>query len=289
MKQIIRKNFMSIALILLGNLIYTLAVTMFILPNNLITGGTTGLALVVTRYVPIPISGFILFSNIIMFLLGAVCLGKKFAVTTLLSTFFYPIILEATQHIPGITDFTQDPLLATICAGLLIGFGIGIVIRAGASTGGLDIPPLVLHKKFGWPVSFTLYAIDVTILLMQMLFSSKEQTLYGILLVLIYSVVLDRVLLMGNSKTQIKIVSKKHEEINQMIIHQLDRGSTLLNAETGFYGNITKVVLTVVSSRELPKLNEMVLSIDPHAFMIINQVNEVKGRGFTLDKVYRSN
>ncbi len=286
MKRRILLNCKNILMILLGNLIYTLAITMFILPNGLITGGTTGLSLVVTRYIPIPMSAFILTSNVIMFLIGFVVLGKKFAITTLISTFFYPFCLQATGYIKGINDFTDNPLLATICAGIMIGFGIGIVIKEGASTGGLDIPPLVFNKKFGWSVSVCLYAIDFTILLMQMLFSSKEKTLYGILLVLIYSVVLDKVLLNGNAKTQVKIVSKKYDEINTMIIHQLDRGSTLMNAETGFYGNITKVVLTVISSRELAKLNEMVLSIDPNAFMIINQVNEVKGRGFTLDKVY---
>ncbi len=286
MKRLIYSNCKNVLMILLGNLIYTLAITMFILPNGLITGGTTGLSLVITRYIPISISVFILTSNVIMFILGFVILGKKFAITTLISTFFYPFCLQASGYIKGIQDFTDNPLLATICAGIMIGFGIGIVIKEGASTGGLDIPPLIFNKKFGWSVSVSLYVIDFSILLMQMLFSSKEKTLYGILLVLIYSVVLDKVLLTGNAKTQVKIVSKKYVEINTMIIHQLDRGSTLMNAETGFYGNVTKVVLTVISSRELAKLNKMVLSIDPKAFMIINQVNEVKGRGFTLDKVY---
>lgn len=287
MKQLIQSNYKNILLILLGNLIYTLAVTMFILPNQLITGGTTGLSLVITRHFPISISAFVLIFNVIMFLLGAFVLGRKFAITTLLSTFFYPLCLEVTQHIRGIADFTDNPLLATICAGFMIGFGIGIVIKAGASTGGLDIPPLILNKKLGIPISVSLYAIDFTILLLQMMFSSKEKTLYGILLVLIYSLVLDKVLLSGNTKIQVKIVSKKYDEINAMIIHDLDRGSTLLNAETGYCGTTTKVILSVISIRELSKLNEMLLSIDPNAFMIINQVNEVKGRGFTLDKVYR--
>ncbi|MFA9465386.1 MAG: YitT family protein [Velocimicrobium sp.] len=286
MKQLIHSNYKNIVLILLGNLIYTLAVAMFILPNNLITGGTTGLSLVVTRFFPIPISTFILLSNVLLFILGAVVLGKRFAITTLLSTFFYPLCLAITTHIKGLSNFTNNPMLATVCAGFMIGFGIGIVIKAGASTGGLDIPPLILNKKLGLPVSVSLYMIDFIILLLQMAFSSKEKTLYGILLVLIYSIVLDKVLLTGSAKTQVKIVSKKYEEINTMIILQLDRGSTLMNAETGFYRSATKVVLTIISSRELSKLNSMVQSIDPNAFMIINQVNEVKGRGFTLDREY---
>lgn len=286
-KQLILSNYKSVFMILLGNLIYILSVTMFILPNKLVTGGTTGLALVVTHYVPIPITLFILISNVIMFMLGLWILGKKFAITTLISTFFYPVCLEAVNRIDALKNFTDDPLLATICTGIMIGIGIGIVIRFGASTGGLDIPPLILNKKFGWSVSVCLYVMDFVILILQMLFSSKEKILYGLLLVLIYTVVLNRVLLTGNAKTQVKIISKKHQEINQMILHQLDRGSTLLHAETGFYKNETEVVLTIIDSRDLTRLNNMVISIDPKAFMIINQINEVKGRGFTLDRDYR--
>ncbi len=288
MKEIIISQTKNIIQIIIGNLIYTMAITMFILPCHLITGGTTGLALVLNRQLNIPVSGFVFAFNVIMFVLGAAVLGKKFALTTLISTFFYPVALELSQHIPGIDSFTANPLLATVFAGLLIGLGIGIVIRAGASTGGMDIPPLVLNKKFGISISATLYVLDFMILILQMIFSDKERILYGILLILIYTMVLDRVLLTGNTRTQVKIVSKKYTDITQMVIHQLDRGATLLEAETGFYGKETKMVLTVISNRELPRLNQMVLAIDPHAFMIINQVNEVKGRGFTLDKVYRS-
>ncbi|WP_160676058.1 YitT family protein [Clostridium sp. C8-1-8] len=277
----------NIALILLGNTIYALAVTMFILPNSLITGGTTGLALLFYHQLGVPITIFVSIFNISMFILGALVLGKKFALTTLISTFYYPFILGVFQKIPYLQGMTSDHLLSTIYAGIMIGFSIGIVIKAGASTGGMDIPPLVLNKKFGFPVSVVMYGLDFTILLSQMLFANKEQVLYGILLVLIYTVVLDKILLLGQSRTQVKVVSDKYEEINQMIIKHLDRGSTLIHAETGYCHNNNLVVLTVISNRELPKLNEMVLSIDPKAFMIINRVNEVKGRGFTMDKIYK--
>ncbi|QAA34513.1 YitT family protein [Clostridium manihotivorum] len=277
----------NIALILLGNTIYALAVTIFILPSGLITGGTTGLALLFYHQLGVPITIFVSIFNISMFILGALVLGKKFALTTLISTFYYPLILGVFQKIPSLQGITSDHLLSTIYAGIMIGFSIGIVIKAGASTGGMDIPPLVLNKKFGFPVSVVMYGLDFTILLSQMLFANKEQVLYGMLLVLIYTVVLDKILLLGQSRTQVKIVSEKYEEINQMIIKHLDRGSTLIHAETGYCHNNNLVVLTVISNRELPKLNEMVLSIDPKAFMIINRVNEVKGRGFTMDKIYK--
>ena len=214
-----------------------------------------------------------------MFLLGLWILGKKFALTTLVSTFFYPFILGVFQKIPMLTQMTDD--------GLMIGFSIGIVIRAGASTGGMDIPPLVLNKKLGLSVSATMYAFDFTILLLQILFSDKEQVLYGILLVMIYTLVLDKVLLMGQSRTQVKIISEKYEQINEQIIRRLDRGSTLIHAQTGYCRTELPMILSVVSNRELPRLTRLVSEIDPAAFVVVSAVKEVRGRGFSLNKEYR--
>lgn len=278
----------KIGLILLGNTIYALAVAAFILPSGLITGGTTGLALLFYHQYGIPIAAFVTVFNIVMFILGALVLGRSFALTTLISTFYYPFILGILLKVQSLQNLTSDHLLSAIYAGIMIGFSLGLVIKAGASTGGMDIPPLVLNKKVGFPVSLSLYVFDFTILLFQMLFANKEQVLYGILLVLIYTVVLDKVLILGQSRTQVKIISKKYNEINQMIIQHMDRGSTLIHAETGYRHDNNPVVLTVVSNRELHKLNELALAIDPDAFMVINRVNEVKGRGFTTDKSYLS-
>ena len=273
--------------ILLGNTVYALGIVMFVLPSGLITGGTTGLALTAEHFLHIPVSVFLFLMNLCMFLLGAAVLGMKFALTTLVSSFYYPIILGIFQKIPALSNLTREPMLAAVFGGLMIGFGIGSVIRAGASTGGMDIPPLILKKKFGLPVSVMLYVFDVTILVLQMFFSDKEQILYGILLVMIYTVVLDKVLLIGTSQTQVKIISRKYMEINEKIIHELDRGSTLIHATTGFMKQEQPMVMTVISNRELGTLNRLVMETDPQAFMIVGNVNEVKGRGFTQEKVYR--
>lgn len=276
----------NLLLILCGNTIYSLAVVMFILPNDLITGGTTGLSLTANHYFGIPIPAFVFFFNSAMFLLGFLILGRAFALTTLVSTFYFPFILGVFQRIPVLSDFTDDPMLSTVCGGVMIGFGIGVVICAGASTGGMDIPPLVLNRKLGLPVSVMLYVFDCTILLFQMLFSNKEQILYGILLVFIYTFVLDKTLLFGTGQTQVKIVSVHYEEINRAIIRTLDRGSTLLHSKTGYLGEEQDMVLTVISNRELAALSQLVSSIDPEAFMIIGRVNEVRGHGFSLQKKY---
>lgn len=270
--------------VLIGNTIYSCGIAAFVLPNDLITGGTTGIALILEHYFGLPIGLSVAIFNIVMFILAILILGKSFALTALISTFYFPWILSQFQKVQFIQNMTDDFLLGSIFAGLMLGLGVGLVIRAGASTGGMDIPPLILNKKFGLPVSIGLYVFDFTILIIQMSFRDKERILYGILLVLIYSTLVDKVLLMGKSQMQVKIISDHYEEINKVIQEKLDRGSTFFKTESGYLRKDSFAIMTVVSSRELPKLNELVLEIDKQAFIVINQVNEVMGRGFTLHK-----
>ena len=272
--------------ILAGNTAYALAVVMFILPGGLITGGTTGLALFFYHQLGIPIQAFVTVFNVTMFLVGAAVLGKTFALTTVISTFYYPLILSVFQKLPVLGKVTDDSLLAVIFAGLLIGGGIGVVIRSGASTGGMDIPPLVLNKKTGVSVSGAMNVMDTAILLLQIVCSDREKVLYGILLVLIYTSVLNKVLLLGQAKMQVKIVSEHYEEINQAIASELDRGVTLFRSRTGHLKRDGYVVMSVVNNRELVQMNQLIQKIDPQAFIVIHQVNEVRGRGFTLKKEY---
>lgn len=277
-------NLKKLFFVLLGNTIYCCGIVAFVLPTGLITGGTTGLGLIMNHYFGVPIELFAAIFNTIMFILAILILGKSFALTSLISTFYFPIILGILQKIEWIQTLTDDPMLCTIFAAVSIGVGVGMVIRAGASTGGMDIPPLILNKKFGLPVSVGLYAFDFLILIGQMFFRDTEKSLYGILLIMIYTVLVDKVLLLGKNQMQVKIMSDKYEEINSMIHQKLDRGTTLYRTESGYLHKKGFLVMTVISNRELPKLNQLIMDIDPKAFMVISQVSEVKGRGFTLHK-----
>ncbi len=280
-------NLKSIVCVLLGNLIYAVAVVAFVMPNGLITGGTTGLSLFFNKQFGISVSSFVAVFNIVMFLIGLVILGVKFALSTLLSTVLYPVLLETAQNITILQGLTDDSLLAVILAGMMIGFGLGLVVKVGGSTGGMDIPPLVLNKKLGLSVSVGLYAFDFAILIIQMFFTNRESVLYGIVLVLIYTIVLDKVLLMGEKQMQVKIISAEYAKINDAILKQLNRGSTLLESQGGFERRDSYVVMSILSKRELNQLQKIVIEIDPAAFMIINQVNEVRGRGFSMEKQYK--
>lgn len=276
----------NIAGVFLGNTIYALAVLLFIVPNGLITGGSTGLSIGAYHLFGIQMTLFLSVFNLLMFLLGFFILGKTFALTTLISTFYYPFILSVFEKTIDYTQMTSDPLLAALLGGVMIGSAIGIVIKCNASTGGMDIPPLIINKKTGIPISVSMYAFDFLILLMQIFYTNREMVLYGIVLVATYTIVLDKVLVVGKAQTEVMIVSKEYERINEMIIQELDRGTTMLKSISGYMKNEYPVVMTVISNRELPKLNHLVLNIDEHAFMVVSKVNEVKGRGFTFKKEY---
>lgn len=277
----------SLSFVIVGNFLYALTVKLFLLPSGLVTGGTTGIALTIQHFFGLSVTQFVLVFNVIMLVTGYLILGRQFAATTLASTFLYPFALEIFDRVFGDYIITDDLLLCTIFSGLGIGIALGIVIRSGASTGGMDIPPLILHKAFRIPVSGSMYAFDVLILLGQALFRPAENILYGIVLVMIYTIVLDKLLLIGTTRTELKIVSQKSDEIRNAILEQIDRGVTLLDGESGYFHEKTQVLLSVISKRELPKVERLVHSIDPESFMVVSRVNEVSGRGFSMKKKYR--
>ena len=283
-----RKKLINLLLVLLGNTIYALSVKLFLLPANLMSCGTTGIALVMNHLLGIPLTEFIFVFNVAMLALGWWVLGKSFAMTTVISSLFYPAALELLNRFLGDVIITEDILLNVLFSGMGLGVALGIVIRSGASTGGMDIPPLILKKKLNVPVSVSLWAFDFVILLTQMMFHPLEDLLHGILLIIMISVTMNKVMLLGTSKTEIKIVSGRASQIRDAILSRVDRGCTMLHGQGGYLQQSTEVILSVVSNHELPKIEALARDIDPDCFMIISRVTEVWGRGFSYVKKYEA-
>ena len=277
---------LSASAILLGNILFALTLKLFVMPSGLIMGGATGVALAVNRAFGLSVSGVLLVFNVSMLILGWLVLGRTFAISTLASTFLSPVALEFWERLLGDYVLTDDLLLCTVFAGLGIGVSLGMVIRAGASTGGMDIPPLVLNKLCRLPVSVSMFFFDLLILLTQAMSTPADQILYGILVVLISTTVLDKVIMVGTTRTEVKIISSKADEIRAAILSQIDRGVTILHGEGGYLHQPTQLLLCVVSNRELPRLEKLIHSIDPSCFVIVGHVSEVSGRGFSLSKHY---
>lgn len=274
------------AAVIFGNILYALTVQLFLEPAGLPTGGTTGIALFVRALTGVPISVFVLLFNTGMLVWGGIELGRKFFLATILSTLVYPLALGTFERLLAGVVLTENVFLNTVFSGLGIGTSLGIVIREGASTGGCDIPPLILHKKTGISVSGILSFLDYGILLLQAFSNPPEKILYGFLVILLYSLTMDRILLSGTQKTEVRVVSRHADEIRREILTEVDRGVTLLAGSGGFTGEEETLLVSVISNRELPAVEKIIRAADPEAFVVISRVSEVSGRGFTMKKRY---
>lgn len=277
------KRLRKLCNILLGNAVFALSVAMFVETTGIINGGTTGVGLIVQHYFHIPVSATFAVINVLCFLVGLLVLGKEFAATTLLSTALFPVILAALEKLPQIDMMADDMFLCAVMSGVLSGLGVGLVIREGASTGGLDIPPIIISKMFGISVGSVMMAMNVLLLLLQMFFSNPKQVVYGVIATVLTSVVLDKVLQAGKQGTQILIMSDAYQAIRDQLLTK-HMGVTMLSSEGGYGGASRQAVLCAVPSRRLLEVKRLIGEIDPGAFVLVSSVAEVMGKGFTLPR-----
>ena len=270
---------------LAGNALLAFLVAAFIIPHDIIMGGTTGIGIVLSRVLPgLDVSLLILILNLLLLLLGLVVLGKKFFLTTVSSSVLYPVMLGGFQRIPNIENLTADPVLAAIFAGVLMGIALGLVMRVGSSTGGMDVLNLVFAHWFHLPVAIFVWLGDIIIVGGQALFSSSEKILLGILVLVLETIILDKAMILGKSQIQIFVVSEKFEAIRTMLLNEIEAGVTMTMIETGRLEKEQKGVLCVIPQRKLYNATHRIQDIDPLAFITITQINEVRGRGFTVSR-----
>ena len=217
---------------------------------------------------------------LILFLIGWAMLGHKFAASVAIGTFVYPTFLGIFQSMDVLTHLVDDPLLAAICAGVLNGVGLGLVIRVGGSTGGTDIPAIILNRKLGWKVAPILYISDVVIFLIQIPVTDTNGVILGILYALIYSVVMNKLIVMEQGGIQLMIFTEKVDEVNEKLL-SMGFGTTLLNGAGGYMHDDKKVIYCVASTRNLNRIKRAILQIDSTAFITITSISEINGNGFT--------
>lgn len=276
-----RNNLFSLAAILAGNALLAFLVAAFVIPHGIIMGGTTGIAIILNRFFATDTAAMVLVLNLVMLALGAAVLGRKFFFTTVLSSVLYPMLLGIVQRIPGIEGLTDNSLLAALFGGGLLGVAVGMVMRAGSSTGGTDVLNLVLHKLLHIPVSVLVYITDTVILGGQALFSRPEQLLYGIAFLVVETFVLNQVMILGKAQIQLLIISEKHEAIRRALLNQLHVGCTMILIENGISYRHSKGIISVIPHRKLYDTEKLINTIDPNVFMTITQIKEVRGQGFT--------
>lgn len=283
-----RKSLFGIAkttlFILLGNAMLAFAVAAFVIPHDIIMGGTTGIGIVLNKTLSIDTAALILVLNLILLAFGGIVLGRKFFLTTIASSVLYPVMLGVIERIPGVASFTENTLLAALFGGSMMGISLGMLMRIGSSTGGMDVVILVLHKWFHISVSVLLILTDAVVIGGQALFEKPEALLLGVITLVCETLMIEQVIILGKSQIQVYVVSDHYEEIRGKILKEAQVGVTMTLIETGQFRQSQKGVLCVISPRKLHAVTEMIQSVDPAAFITITKIKEVRGRGFTLER-----
>ncbi len=274
-----KQKLLHLLYIVVGNILISFALSTLVIENNIIAGGVSGIGIIFNHYFNLSISMSVGIINVVLFLLGLVFLGKAFAMTTLLSTFLFPFLLEFFESQSMFHNYLNDPLLACVLAGCLIGAGVGLILKANASTGGIDIIALLINKHFHSPVHIVLNILDLSVLLFQFSFNNTTSVIYGIITVCITSVVLNKTLTTGTSLVQVTIMSELYNDIKTSILHDIDAGVTVLSIEKGYTEEHSKMLMSVIPYRKLPSIKEKVNQIDAKAFIIVSHVDEVGGNG----------
>ncbi len=281
MSRLMDKKLISeIAQMISGNIICAFALGCFALPFNMVVSGMSGIGRMVNYYTGMSVSMVVMICNAALFLLGWIMLGHKFAASIAIGTFVYPTFLGIFQSVDTLQHLVDDPLLAAICAGVLNGIGLGLVIRVGGSTGGTDIPPIILNRKLGWKIAPMLYSLDVLVFLIQIPVTDTNGVILGILYALIYSLVMNKLIVMEQGGVQMMIFTEKVTEVNEKLL-SMRFGTTLLKGVGGYMHEDKYVIYCVASSRNLNRIKRTVLGIDDKAFITITSMSEINGNGFT--------
>lgn len=278
--------FISFMEMLVGTALTAAPFGMIILPLGYVAAGATGLAKVLAGLLPVPLSVIVLVLNIALLLIGLIFIGKKFVAKTVAVSLIFPLFLEISSRYP-LTSLESDPMLATILAGTMLGAGAGLVLRSGASSGGFDILGIILNKKFNLPITVVMNIFDAIVIICQALEQTLPQTIYGLLIITIYARVAGHLVNLGTGESRIMIFSEHNAAIRQTLLQDIVVGVTCLKAESGYTGSSMDVLISVVPYNRVAEVKKAITAIDPTAFVVIDEIQSVLGRGWTLDRYYQ--
>ena len=269
-------SFMSLSLITFGSIIWVYGMNSVLIPNQFLSGGVIGIALLV--HYMIPSADFIwifLALNIPLFIIGWRTISRTF----MLYSVFGLGMFACVSHIikPPPMDI-KDPILAALAAGVICGIGAGLVLRSKGSGGGLDILSIYFKKKFGFQIGTTVAVFNALVLLAGVYFYSLQVALYSLIFLFTTGKVINAVVTGFNRRKAVLIISDKSELISDTLLREKRHGATLLKGEGGFSHKRKNIILTVISLIELQKIKEIILELDPEAFIVVNDTLEVLGK-----------
>jgi len=271
-------NFLDYFLILVGSAMTALSLNMFLVPNKIAAGGVSGIATILHYTAGLPVGLTMLIINIPLFLAGLVFIGSRFGFRTVLATLLLSFLTDATTNFPVVT---RDVLLASVYGGIVMGIGLGLVIRSGATTGGSDLGARLVHHFFGEiSVGQALLGIDFIVITAAGLIFNLSLAMYALFALFISSRVIDLIQEGMNYAKAVYIISDNTQQIAKAILNELSRGVTVLGGRGGYTGENREILLCVITRMEVARLKKLVYHLDPKAFVIISDVHEVLGEGF---------
>ena len=284
-KESIKRVFFDYALITLGTFMVALGISVFLAPNKLSPGGVTAVGTVLLHLFKIRLSITNLVINAILFILGYRYLGKNAVIKTVYGIVALSVFLEVASLI---TSYTGDVIISSLTGGILMGVGVGLVIRREGSTGGSDFAALILNRFFPHISTAKLIMVidGVIITVAGIVFKSIEVTFYSAITLFVATRVADAICTLGNAAKTVQIFSEKNEEIAQMILHDLNRGITGVHCRGMYSDREGMMLLCVVPPKQLPIIINRVRKIDKSAFIVVNDTKEVLGQGFALESSY---
>lgn len=263
--------------VVIGSAFVAIGFNLFLLPNRVASGGVSGISTILEATFGFEPAYVQWAFNIPLFIIGILLLGKQFGIKTLIGTIFVPFVVYLTRNWE---PATLDPLLGSLFGGIAIGLGIGIVFRGKASTGGTDLAAQIIHKYTGLTLGTCVALIDGFIVLSAAFVFEIEGGLYALIALYVTSKTIDIVQIGWGRSKMAMIITSKQQEIQDAILHEIDRGVTRLTAHGGFTNNERPILMCVVDQTEFTKLKQLVRSIDPHAFVTVTDASEVLGEGF---------
>ncbi|MBW4828220.1 MAG: YitT family protein [Clostridiaceae bacterium] len=265
--------------ILLGSLIYSIAVNGFISPHHLLSGGVTGISLILQYISNIPSGYWVLIINIPIFIIGYKFVDRDFIILSFIGTISMSLLLILTKDIASYLK-VDDIIISTIFGGVLTGIGAGIIFKAGASQGGTDIIAIIIRRNYGIKISTLYFILNGIIAGLGILITSLKLTLYTLVLMYIKSLAIDKAITAFNKKKILLIVTSKEQEVSEAIINKIGRGTTFLYGEGAYTGIKRKIIYCVVTENELHRVKKMIEEIDETALISIADAIDVQGRGF---------
>ncbi|MGZ5514305.1 MAG: YitT family protein [Candidatus Aminicenantales bacterium] len=268
-------------LILVGCIVNGLAYALFLIPHHFVPGGVSGIAIILNYFSALPVGALILVLNVPVFLLGLKTMGKKYVLNSLAGMVVSSVFIDLFNKVLKLPSATDNPVLASIYGGVMLGVGLGIVFRGRASTGGSDIIGMILSKYTGMSLGYGIMITDfVVISASGFALHSLEAPLYGYLVLFLSTKVIDMVLEGWNYSKLVIITSTRTNEIADFILRGLDRSGTALRSRSLYLNREGELILTVIHRKQLADLRNFIKKTDPEAFVIINDTYDVLGKGF---------